>query len=141
MSFDIFLQCFRHGEPEPIPRELFESIFLPHDTHPDAYKKDPGYMTVEYPDGSGASIYCGGDNDDAQSNIMFNHFGGDAFSEDLYKLAHLTRSIIYWPAQKPIYLYTDPTVPAELKGIEYFEEARSVLIRSGADIGEAIASS
>ena len=141
MSFDIFLQCFRNGEPEPIPREVFESIFLPHATHPDAYKKDTGYMTVEYSDGSGASIYCGGDNDEERSSIMFNHCGGNAFSDDMYKLAHLTRSIIYWLSENPIYLYTHPAVPAELKGMEYFEEARSVLIRSGADIGEAIASS
>ncbi|HWE73854.1 MAG TPA: hypothetical protein VG328_11890 [Stellaceae bacterium] len=140
MSFDIFLQCFRNGEPEQIPRELFESIFLPHATHPDAYKKDTSYMTVEYPDGSGASIYCGGDSAEERSNIMFNHCGGNAFSEDMYKLAHLTRSIIYWPSENPIYLYTDPTVPGELKGMEYFEEARAVLIHNGAAIGEAIAS-
>jgi len=38
-------------------------------------------------------------------------------------------------------LYTDPSVPAELKGMEYFEEARSVLIQCGADIENAIASS
>jgi hypothetical protein len=140
VSFDIFLQCFRNGEPEPIRREVFESIFLPHATHPDAYKKDPGYMTVEYPDGSGASIYCGGDTDEQRSHMMFNHCGGDAFSEDFYKLAHLTRSIIFWPTNNPIYLYTDPSVPSELKGIEYFEEARSVLIHCGADIDKAIAS-
>jgi hypothetical protein len=28
MSFDIF-QCFRKGEPEPIPREMFDTIFGP----------------------------------------------------------------------------------------------------------------
>jgi len=57
MSFDIFLQCFRSGEPAPILREVFEAIFLPHATHPQAYAKDRGYLTVEYPDGSGAAIY------------------------------------------------------------------------------------
>jgi hypothetical protein len=35
----------------------------------------------------------------------------------------------------------DPTVPAESKGMAYFEEARSVLIHCGADIDKAIASS
>lgn len=142
MSFDIFLQCFRSGEPEPIPRDVVEAIFLPHNTHPDAYKNDPGEMTVEYPDGGGASIYCPEEGDGEEANtVMFNHCGGDAFSEDLYKLAHMTRSIIHWPSEDPIYLYTDPTVPAELKGVDYFEEAQSVLIRSGADIAKAIASS
>jgi hypothetical protein len=140
MSFDIFLQCFRKGEPEPIPREVFEAIFLPHATHPDAYKNDPGYMVVEYSDGSGGCIYCGGDNDEERSHMMFNHCGGESFNEDMYKLAHITRSIIFWPTNKPIYLYTDPSVPAELKGMGYFEEARAVLIHGGADIDKAIAS-
>lgn len=71
---------------------------------------------------------------------MFNHFGGDAFYSDLYKLAHVTKSVIFWPTNKPIYLYTDPTVPEEVKGIEYFEEARGVFIRRGAEIDEAIGS-
>lgn len=141
MSFDIFLVCLRGGKEEPIPRELFESIFLPNATHPDAYKKD-GYMVVEYPDGSSACIYSSYDEEDQKhwSNIMFNHFGGDAFYADMYKLAHITKSIIFWPTNRPIYLYTDPSVPAELKGIEYFEEARGVFIRIGAEIDEAIGS-
>lgn len=141
MSFDIFLQCFRNGEPEPIPREIFDSIFAPHYTHPRLREKDPGYMVVEYPDGSGGCIYSGYDKEDPErwSHMMFNHCGGDSFNQDMYKLAHLTRSIIFWPTNNPIYLYTDPSVPAELKGIPYFEEARGVFIRSGADIDKAIA--
>jgi len=143
MSFDIFLACLRSGKEEPIPRDLFESIFLPHATHPEPYKKDPGYMTVEHPDSGGACIYCSYDEEDRThwSHMMFNHFGGDAFYADMYNLAPLTRSIIFWPTNKPLYLYTDLSVPAELKGIEYFEEARGVLILSGAEIEEAIASS
>ena len=67
MSFDIFFQCFRNGEPEPIPRELFEAIFLPHATHPDSYKESPGYVTLEYPDNGGASIYTGYEDEDRES--------------------------------------------------------------------------
>ena len=140
MSFDIFLACVRNGQPSPLPRDLYESIFLPHAEHPDAYKNNSDYLVVEYPDGGGASIYFGGDNDDAKSNMMVNHFGGEAFYADLYKFAHLTRSIIFWPTKDPIYLYTDPTLPAELKGMSYFEEARGIFIRSGAEIEPAIAS-
>lgn len=139
MSFDIFVACFHNGKPEPIPRDVFDSIFAPHDTHPHLREKDPGYMVVEYPDGSGGSIYCGGDTDEERSCIMFNHCGGESFNQDMYRLAHLTRSIIFWPSENPVYLYTDPSVPAELKGMSYFEEARAVFIRSSADIDEAIA--
>jgi hypothetical protein len=81
MSFDIFLQCFRKGEPAPIPREIFDAIFGPHDTHPHLREKDPGYVVVEYPDGSGGSIYTGYDEDDPlhSSHMMFNHCGGESF--------------------------------------------------------------
>jgi hypothetical protein len=139
MSFDIFLGCFRNGKPSPIPREIFDTVFAPHDTHPHLREKDPDYMVVEYPDGGGGSIYCGGDNDEERSHIMFNHCGGDSFDQDMYRLAHLTRSIIFWPTNNPIYVYTDPSVPAELKGTGYFEKARAVLIHCGADIDKAIA--
>ncbi|HXR88033.1 MAG TPA: hypothetical protein VN728_13725 [Stellaceae bacterium] len=142
MSFDIFLHCFRKGEPEPIPRAMFDAIFAPHDTHPHLREEDPGYIVVEYPDGSGGSIYCGGYEDGKDtSHMMFNHCGGPSFWADLYELAARSKAIIFWPSENPIYLYTDPSVPAELKGMEYFEEARSVLIQCGADIENAIASS
>lgn len=59
-----------------MPRELFETIFLPHAAHPAAYKKDFGYLTVEYPDNSGASIYTGyADDDPAQSSRHGDRFG------------------------------------------------------------------
>ena len=85
------------------------SIFLPHITHPDAYKKDPGDVRVEYPDNSGGSIYTGyADDDPAQSsNFMFNHCGGPSFWADLYELADRSKSVIFWPSKKMIYLYTD----------------------------------
>lgn len=107
MSFDIFLACVRKGEEEPIPREVFDSIFAPHDTHPHLRASDPGYMVVEYPDGSGGCIYCGGykDGKDA-SHMMFNHCGGEAFFNDMYELARRTRSIIFWPDQNPfLFIY------------------------------------
>ncbi|HEY1505066.1 MAG TPA: hypothetical protein VGF92_12245 [Stellaceae bacterium] len=73
MSFDIFLYCFRKREEAPIPRKMFDAIFGPRDTHPQLRAKDPGYMTVEYPNGSGAAIYCGGyKNGKDATGMMFN---------------------------------------------------------------------
>lgn len=72
---------------------------------------------------------------------MFNHCGGEAFFADMYELARRTRSVIFWPDPESIYVYTDETVPAELRGMPFFEEARSVLVHSGADIIKAIKAS
>lgn len=140
MSFDIFLQCFRKGEPESVPRALFESIFLPHAVPAEAYKKDPGYMVVEYPDNSGASIYTSyGDDDPAQAgSFMFNHCGGESFWRDLYELADRSKSIIYWPSEKSIYVYTDEAVVKDVpEGA--FDSGR--LIKNGFDIVAAIEAS
>lgn len=139
MSFDIFLQCFRKGEPEPVPRELFESIFLPHVTHPDAYKKDPGDLRVEYPDNSGASIFTGyAEKDPAQSsNFMFNHCGGPSFWADLWELADRSKSIIFWSTTT--YVYTDESVVKEVPEGAFDGGGR--LVRSGVDIVAAIEAS
>lgn len=135
MSFDIFLQCFCNGEPEPIPRELFESIFLPHATHLDSYKEDRGYMTVEYSDGSAASIYCGGDEGEEEtSHMMFDHCGGDSFWADLYRLAERTQSVIFWPAVLSFRIFTNEAAVAHLP--KDFLGADDIVrfIRSGAEI-------
>lgn len=101
-------------------------IFAPHATHPHLREKDPGYIVVEYPDGSGGCIYSGYGKEYPEhwSHMMFNYCGGKSSGR------RTSRS-----------LYTDPSVPAELKGISYSEESRGVFIRSGAAIDEAIASS
>jgi hypothetical protein len=135
MSFDILLQCFRHGEEAPIPRKMFDAIFGPHDTHPQLRKTDPGYMVVEYPDGSGASIYSGYEDGKDATGMMFNHCGGPSFWADLYELADRSKSIIFWPSEKLIYVYTDESVPKEVpEGA--FDSGR--LVRSGIDIVKAI---
>ena len=139
MSFDIFLQCFRKGEPEPIPRAMFDAIFGPHDTHPQLRAKDPGYMTVEYPDGSSAAIYCGGYKDGKDtSHMMFNHCGGPSFWADLWQLADRSKSIIFWPSEETTYVYTDEAVVKDVpEGV--FDTGR--LVRSGIDIVAAIEAS
>jgi len=66
---------------------------------------------------------------------MFNHCGGPSFWADLYELADRSKSIIFWPSEKLIYVYTDESVPKEVpEGA--FESHR--LVRSGIDIVAAI---
>ena len=99
-------------------------------------------MVVEYADGSGGAIYRGGYKDgEDTSHMMFNHYGGDAFFADMYELARRTRSIIFWPDENPIYLYTDPIGAGRAERDGIVEEARSTLVRSGADIIKAIEAS
>ena len=139
MSFDIFLQCFRKGEPEPISLELFESIFLPHATHPKAYKDDPGYLTLEYPDGSGGVLYCGGIATDG--HMMFNHCGGESFWADIYQLAERTGSVIFWPSAKPpSAVVTNEAILKELPPGS-FNPAHIRLIHNGSDIVKVIEAS
>jgi hypothetical protein len=103
MSFDVFLQCFRGGEHALLPRAVFEEIFSR-----DAI--DPSYPLerVDYPDGSGGSIY--GSNDENIDGMMFSHCGGHTFYSRLYEFAHRTRSIIFWPDIRPSLAVTDATV-------------------------------
>jgi hypothetical protein len=55
---------------------------------------------MDYPDGSGADIYRGGD--DEIECLMFNHGGGALLFEALYELARVTQSVVHWPDTAPI---------------------------------------
>jgi hypothetical protein len=171
MSFDIWLDCFKKGEPAPFKRELFESIFLPFCSNRDEYQSAPDFMQVEYPDGGRGDIYLSNLNNEVLAearaeaggkmippekidevlerakadsafiqHVMFNHCGGDAFFEDMYRLAKHTNSIIHWPDAEPVYVYTDESALGELP-TEYFEDAKAIFVRSGDDIVKAIENS
>jgi len=169
MSFDIWLERYHKGEPSPFKREVFETIFLPFCSNRDEYASDPNFMQVEYPDGGRADIYMSNLSNEVLEaatkkagglvppeeigavlekakgdpafiqHVTFNHSGGKAFSEDMYKLAHRTGSVISWPDPNPIFVYTDEAVLKELP--EPFSKTRKRLVRSGADISEAIRTS
>jgi hypothetical protein len=168
MSFDIWLDCFRKGHPAPFKREVFEAIFLPFCSNRAEYKSHPSFMQVEYPDGGRADIdlsnldeavlesasagglippeEIGDVLDRAQGDpnfiqhIGFTHCGGDAFFQGMYELASRTGSIIHWPDEDSIFVYTDDTVLKELPQ-EYFGDARRQRVGSGADIIRAIENS
>jgi hypothetical protein len=139
MSFDIFLQCLRKGEEAPIPRSMFDAIFGPHDTHPQSRKSDPGYMVVEYPDGSGGVIYSGYEDGKDATGMMFNRCGGPSFGADLYELADRSKSVIFWPSKDSFYLYTDEAVPKQIP--ERIFEGGGRLVKNGFDIVAAIEAS
>lgn len=126
-------------------------------------------MQVEYPDGGRADIYvsnlknevltetaekAGGlvspeeirdvleraEGDPASiQHVGFNHCGGDALFQGMYELAHRTGSIIHWPDIEPIFVYADESILGELP--DYFADFRKCLVRTGADIVEAIRTS
>ena len=139
MSFDIFLQCLRNGEEAPIPREMFDAIFGVHDTHPQSRKRDPGYMFVEYPDGSGGAIYSDYEEGKDATGMMFNHCGGPSFWADLYELADRSKSVIFWPSKESFYLYTDEAVVKDVPKRTF--EGGGRLIKSGFEIVAAIEAS
>ena len=131
MSFDLFLQRFENGNAATFPRADFEAVFGPYVT-----SREPGFVKVEFPDGSGSDVYV--DDDDAILSVMFNHFGGDAFIDALYRLAALSKLAIYWPAPGNPIAVTDRSVEPHLPR-DFVEESGAVrIVGSGADITAAI---
>ncbi len=106
MSFDIFLYCFRNGEPATFERSVVAEIFSPH-----AYG-DPDFTNVTFPDGSGACIYVARDHD--IQGLGFDRCGGDAFFDALYRLADITKSVVFWPGRRPSCAVTDGATLAHL---------------------------
>jgi hypothetical protein len=98
MSFDIFSFNVSVRGSRNRSRGKCSIRFSARDTHPHLREKDPGYVVVEYPDGSGGSIYTGCDEDDPlhSSNMMFNHCGGESFWRDLYELADRIDGAAAW---------------------------------------------
>lgn len=102
MSYDIFLQCYRNGEPITFKRSVFNEIF---ETETDP--RDPDFEQPRYSDGSGGDIYV--DENDIQT-IMFNHCGGDIFWTKVYELLDVTQSVIFWPGGGPASVVTSTKV-------------------------------
>ncbi len=73
MGLDIFVQCYRNGEPATFKRGLAEEILSRH-----AINYRPPLTNVDYADGSGAQIYGADEGDDIHGR-MFAHCGGATF--------------------------------------------------------------
>jgi hypothetical protein len=130
MSFDIFLQCYRNGEPATFKRSVVKEIFGPH-----AYG-DPDFSNVTFPDGSGSCVYVT-DADDIQG-MMFNHCGGNDFFQALYKLADRTKSVILWPDTRPSFAITDEATLAHLP-LDFEQDfGPGQIVRNGRELQEYI---
>jgi len=162
MSDPISLTCLRKGEPARFKRELLDSIFLPHCTNRTEYSRKPDFMIVEYPDGGRAELFLSNLSDEALALfetvkpptfeimnqvldmprgdpafvqcVTFSRCGGDMFFDDLYELAHQTRSVI------SLYSGIAVTDEAVLDDVpEDFVDAKFPhVVHSGADIVRAI---
>jgi len=165
VSFPISLTCYQNGKEARFKREIFDEIFLRHCANRDEYDDDPTFMQVEYPDGGRADIVLTSLSDEALAllvpgepvspekmseisdmprgdpafvqNVTFDHAGGDALFDDIYKLADSTNSVISWPdVGSPVVVPNDETlkeVPTDYPGIK---SAR--VVRSGSAIVKAI---
>lgn len=129
MSFDLFIQRFENGDAATFPRADFDAVFGPYVT-----SREPDFVKVEFPDGSGSDVYI----DDAEAiySIMFNHFGGDAFLDALYRLTARCKLAIYWPAPGNPIAITDQSVKPHLP--KDFAEDSVRIVGSGAEIEAAI---
>ncbi len=110
MSFDLFVQCFRHGKVTKFKRTLVEEIFGPYAIGRSA---KGGIERLFYPeDDGGGELY--GDDGEEIGSLMFSHFGGDALYDGIYALTDRIKGVIYWADEAPCSAITDPEVLAHL---------------------------
>lgn len=167
MSFPISLTCFRNRKEASFTRQIFDVIFLPFCSNRKEYASDPGFMQVEYPDGSRADISICNLSDEALAmfqpgkplsperisvvfemprgdprliqNVTFNHCGGNSFFDAMYKLADHTNSVISWPALEPKAVVPNEATLAEVPS-DYPGIRAARIVRNGAEIADAIES-
>jgi hypothetical protein len=162
MSYDIFLACLRGKDTVRFKREIFEDVFLPHCPYLKSYRADPGFMQVEYPDGSRADISIHNTSEEEEQArrrartpeetvklpafppgdpayiefLGFGHFGGDAFFRDLYALADKVEAMVY-AGGKPSVIVTRESVLKEIpKDFLGMENAR--VVHNAAELEDAV---
>jgi hypothetical protein len=109
MSFDIFLLCVRNGEAATFGRSTLYEVF-----GASIVSREPdGFFKLYFADGGGADVYSG-DDDDVVQHIGFNRPGGDMFFDALYRLAEVTKSVVFWPSKPPAVAVTDEATLAHL---------------------------
>lgn len=93
MSFDIFLTCFRGGEPAPFPRavveEALESLVQSYEGRDAWLFADGGYLSLD------------SDEDDPDSDTVTGFSvnrppGDEAFWQGIISVLQKTTSMLYW---------------------------------------------
>lgn len=95
MSFDLFLQNFRHGDSATFPRAVVESAFK-------GYIKeiDPEFSILNFPDGGSSELYTedGAENGAAISGFMIARpAGSPELWVGLLDILKRTGAVLFWP--------------------------------------------
>lgn len=133
MSFDIFMHAFRDGEPAKFKRAMFDEVFGASLT-----ANEDGFASAAFPDDSGGQMFFG--DGDEIDGVMFNHCGGEAFSNAMYELMKRTGSVIFWPGSGG-YVVADRAVVAHLPPGMMDESDKLTVVSSGPEIFDAITAS
>jgi hypothetical protein len=111
MSFDIYLQCWRHQLPSRFDWVEFQKVF-------GAYLEfdEPDSGTIKFPDGSGAQILVYDTKD--SSGVSVSSAGGKHFWDAFVTFASRTGSTIFWADNGLSVVVTEPEtishIPAEV---------------------------
>ena len=130
MSFDIWFQRFKDGEPAPFPHEVMDQLFKLHTVHASGT-----FIRVRFPDGSGADI--AGIHRNPLTSLTFSHCGGEQFANAFFELLKRTEAVIYWPDGGCV--VADPAVISRLPAFLTAQFGTPTVVHSGRQIFDRIA--
>jgi hypothetical protein len=125
VSFDIYLQGFRHGAAAQRDAAPVRDLLL---THADAHEPDHDFAHVVHGDGE-ADVYGVPNDASPWYGLMFNHVSGDAF-DLIVRIAHVA-DLVVMPVGCPVCVVSQQQtdhLPDDLRadGVE--------LVRTGGDL-------
>jgi hypothetical protein len=95
MSFELFVQCFDHGEFGSFPREIVERLFGPF-----VIRRDSEWIDIEYDAQNSATIYMSADA--GLDGFMVHRPCGDRrLYEALLAILRSGNLVMYWPGDGP----------------------------------------
>jgi hypothetical protein len=134
MSFDIYLQCWRHQLPSRFDWVEFQKVF-------GAYLEfdEPDSGTIRFPDGSGAQILI---YDNKQSSgVSVSSAGGKYFWDAFVTFASRTGSTIFWADNGLSLVVTEPETISHIP----FEVMATLgpvhVVNNGGELAEVIVKS
>ncbi len=130
MSFDLFVACWRKGEPAEFARTELDRIL-----GADVTKRDDGFVRVAFP-GGGADVYV--DEGPSVHSLCVNRPGGEALLDAVVALASVTGSAVYWADGPPCLAVTDAGVVAHLPPDMVAELGPPFVVATGRDLLAAI---